>query len=169
MAIRRVASVVALLTIAVWLGGLVALGALAAPVVFSVVPLPMAADAMTLVFRRFDVVAMTCAAVILLSEAVRAVSQRSFARVDIARGVVSAIAAVVAVVQGAQVSPRIAGLHAAGVSRGLGASGLELSRLHGLAELLGQVQVLLLATAVVLHVAALSQSRASSRDMRASP
>jgi Domain of unknown function (DUF4149) len=159
MAIGRVASVVALLAIAVWLGGLLALGALAAPVVFTVVPLPMAADAMTVVFQRFDIVAMTCAALILLSEALRAVSQRSFARVDIARGVVCAIAAALAVVQGAHVSPRIASLHAVGVSRGLGASGMELSRLHDLAELLGQAQVILLATAVTLHVAALSQSR----------
>src|SRR5580658_8344687 len=125
MSIVRVVSVVALLAIAVWLGGLVALGALAAPVVFSVVPLPMAADAMTVVFRRFDLVAMTCAALILLSEALRAASERSFARVDIARGLVSAIAAALAVVQGAHVSPRIAGLHSTGVSRGLGASGME--------------------------------------------
>jgi len=157
MAIGRVASVVALLAIAVWLGGLLALGALAAPVVFSVVPLPMAADAMTVVFRRFDLVAMTCAALILLSEALRAASERSFARVDIARGLVSAIAAALAVVQGAHVSPRIAGLHSAGVSRGLGASGMELSSLHHVAELLGQAQVLLLATAVALHVAGLAR------------
>lgn len=163
MAIGRVASFVALLTIALWLGGLLALGALAAPVVFSVVPLPLAADAMTIVFRRFDVVAMTCAAVMLLSEALRAAVKRSFAPIDIARGCVSALAAVAAVLQGLLISPRIAGLHSEGVSRGLGASGMELSRLHDLAELLGQAQVVLLASAIAIHVASLSQTHQAAR------
>jgi len=156
MAIRRVTSVVALLAIAVWLGGLVALGAIAAPVVFSIVSLPTAADAMTVVFRRFDIVAMTCAAVILVSEALRALGGR-FDRVDIARWVVSLVAAVAAVVEGTEVSPRIAALHSAGVSRGLGSGGMELARLHGVAELLGKAQVSFLAVAVALHVAALSR------------
>ena len=48
----------AILAVAVWLGGLAALGAVAAPVVFSRVPWPSSADAMTIVFRRFDAVAM---------------------------------------------------------------------------------------------------------------
>jgi|HubBroStandDraft_1064217.scaffolds.fasta_scaffold02113_2 putative copper export protein len=157
MSIVRVVSVVALLAIAVWLGGLVALGALAAPVVFSIVALPTAADAMTVVFRRFDLVAMTCAALILGSEATRALGGR-LGRVDVARVAVCAVAAAAAVVEGTQVSPRIAELHAGGVSRGLGAAGVELAHLHGLAELLGKAQVLLLGLAVALHVAALSRS-----------
>ncbi len=158
MKIRRVTSIVALLAIAVWLGGLVALGAIAAPVVFSIVSLPTAADAMTVVFRRFDLVAMTCAAAILVSEAISALGAR-FGRVDIARSVVSAVAAVAAVFEGTEVSPRIAMLHAAGVSRGLGSGGTELARLHGVAELLGNAQVLFLAVAVALHVAALARSQ----------
>jgi hypothetical protein len=158
MAIVRVASVVTLLAIAVWLGGLIALGALAAPVVFAMVSLPTAADAMTVVFRRFDIVAMTCGVLILMSEAVRALGAR-LGRADIARVAVSAAAAAAAVVEGTQVSPRIAELHAGGVSRGLGAAGIELAHLHGIAELLGNAQVVLLATAIALHVAALSRSR----------
>jgi hypothetical protein len=158
MAIVRVVSVVTLLAIAVWLGGLVALGALAAPVVFAMVSLPTAADAMTVVFRRFDLVAMTCGVLILLSEAVRALGAR-LGRADIARVAVSAAAAAAAVVEGTQVSPRIAELHAEGVSRGLGAAGIELAHLHAIAELLGNAQVVLLAIAIALHVAALSRSR----------
>ncbi len=157
MAIVRGVSVVALLAIALWLGGLVALGAIAAPVVFSIVSMPAAADAMTVVFRRFDLVAMTCAALTLVSEAIRALGGR-LGRVDIARVAVCAVAAGAAVVEGTQVSPRIAELHAGGVSRGLGAAGMELAHLHGLAELLGKGQVLLLGMAVALHVAALSRS-----------
>jgi hypothetical protein len=159
MAVGRVASVVALFAIAVWLGGLLALGAIAAPVVFSMVPLPTAADAMTVVFRRFDLVAMTCGAVVLLSEAARAVALAPFSRRDVARAGVSALAAAASVVQGMHVSPRIAELHAAGVSRGLGAEGRELAHLHDLAELYGQGQVILLAVAIALHVATLSMSR----------
>jgi len=161
MAVGRIASVVALLAIAVWLGGLLALGAIAAPVVFSMVPPPTAADAMTVVFRRFDLVAMTCSAVVLLSEALRAVRRTPFAPRDVARAAASVLAAAASVVQGMRVSPRIAELHAAGVSRGLGAKGMELARLHDLAELFGQGQVILLAVAITLHVATLSPSRAA--------
>ena len=71
---RRTLAIVALLAVAVWLGGLVALGAVAAPVVFSTVPWPSSADAMSIVFRRFDAVAMACAAIVLATEAVRAVA-----------------------------------------------------------------------------------------------
>jgi len=71
---RRTLAIVALLAVAVWLGGLAALGAVAAPVVFSTVPWPSSADAMSIVFRRFDAVAMACAAIVLSTEAIRAVA-----------------------------------------------------------------------------------------------
>ncbi len=156
--VGRAASAVALVAIALWLGGLVALGALAAPVVFSVVSLPTAADAMTIVFRRFDGVAMTCAALVLATEAVRAIGRARFARVDWARSIVSALAAALAVLEGARVSPRIAELHATGVIRGLGVGGRELARLHEWAELCGKTEVALLAAAIALHVAGLSRA-----------
>jgi hypothetical protein len=156
--VGRAASAVALVAIAVWLGGLLALGALAAPVVFSVVSLPTAADAMTIVFRRFDRVAMTCAAFVLATEAVRAIGRAPFARVDWARSIVSALAAALAVLEGARVSPRIAELHATGVIRGLGVGGRELARLHEWAELCGKTEVTLLTVAIALHVASLSRA-----------
>ena len=58
-ALPAVASVIGALAVAVWLGGLLVLGAIAAPLVFANVSFPQSADAMTLVFRRFDTVAMT--------------------------------------------------------------------------------------------------------------
>jgi hypothetical protein len=151
-----VASVVALLAISVWLGGLVALGALAAPVIFSMVPLGNAADAMTVVFRRFDSVAMACAVVVLLSEAARMAGRPRPSRRDVARGVISALAAIAAVLEATQVSPRIAELHSEGVSRGLGARGMDLANLHKLAELFGQAELVLLGAVIVLHVVTLS-------------
>jgi hypothetical protein len=154
--VARVASSVSLLAASVWLGGLVALGALAAPVIFRVTPFPSNADAMTIVFRRFDLVAMGCAATVLASEAVRPALRFRFATADHVRAALSVVAACLAVFEGTRVSPRIAELHAGGAIRGLGASGLELTRLHDLAETCGKAQLVLLAAIVVLHVVTLS-------------
>lgn len=161
---RRVASAAALLSIAVWAGGLVALGAIAAPVVFSVVAYPSSADAMTLVFQRFDAVAMVCSAVVLASEASRAAARLPFAPPDFARAVASLLAAGAAAVEATAISPRIAALHAAGIQRGSGPGGVELARLHGLAELCGKAELFLLASVVLLHVATVGASRARVRE-----
>jgi putative copper export protein len=148
----RISTIVALLAAAIWLGGLVALGAVAAPVVFALVSWPQNADAMSVVFRRFDTVAMACAAVVVATEAVRAVTAARASRLALARRLASLLAALAAIVEGVSVSPRIAALHASGATRGAGAAGLELSRLHGLAETLGKTEVLLLAAVIALHV-----------------
>lgn len=152
--LQRACSSLALLAAAVWLGGLVALGAITAPIVFAVAPFPASADAMTLVFRRFDEVAMTCAALVLGAEALRAATPgttRPLVRADFVRVACAGLAAVAAVVEGTVVSPRIAALHAAGAVRGVGAAGTELSHLHDWAERLGKGQVVLLALLVVLY------------------
>jgi hypothetical protein len=158
MILRRVTGVVAILAIAMWLGGLMALGTLVAPVVFSQVSMPWSADAMTVIFQRFDLVAMTSAAALLATEAARAVARAPFARVDHLRAGVSALAAAAAVYEGASVSPRIAAFHAEGVVRGLGSAGMELSKLHDRAELLGKTEVVLLAVVVVLQVVSWTRS-----------
>jgi hypothetical protein len=149
-------AVPALLAIAVWLGGLLALGAIAAPVVFTVVPAPWSADAMTTVFRRFDLLAMACAAVVLGAEAVRVAARFPFAASDSVRAGASALACALAVFEGTKVSPRIAALHGAGAIRGLGSDGMELARLHDIAEWCGKAQVMLLVGVVALHAVALS-------------
>jgi Domain of unknown function (DUF4149) len=162
--IRRTTAIVALLAVAVWLGGLLALGAIAAPVVFSVVPLPASADAMTTVFLRFDLVAMTCAAVVLGAVATCALTRVPFDGSDRWRAGVSAAAAAVAVFQALRVSPRIAALHAGGALRGVGSGGMELARLHDLAEWCGKAQVLLLFAVVALEVIGLSASVGTERQ-----
>ena len=175
----RVLSAVASLAIALWLGGLVALGALAAPVVFAIVPLPTSADAMTVVFRRFDLLAMACAAVALGCEAgggfVRALGRSpgsggDRARfVDHARVAATALAAAAAAVEGASVSPRIAALHAGGAIRGVSDAGRELARLHDLAELLGKSEVVLLALVVALRAFSGAFSDEGARQAPARP
>jgi hypothetical protein len=153
---RAVRCATALIAVAVWLGGLLALGAIAAPVVFSVVSFPSSADAMTIVFRRFDLVAMACAAILMGAEATGAAAGARFALADHVRAGVSALAGAVAVLEGTSVSPRIAALHRAGAVRGAGSAGLELARLHDLAEWCGKTEVVLLVVVVVCHVVALS-------------
>jgi putative copper export protein len=164
--VRRVTAALALLAVAVWMGGLLALGALAAPAVFGTVPLPLSADAMTLVFQRFDLVATACAAIVLATEAAAMMARLQYRSVDRARGVVSVVAAVLAVLQGVRISPRIAELHAGGALRGAGPAGRELAHLHDLAEACGQAQLVLLAAAVVLHVVALSTPEGRGRRSR---
>jgi putative copper export protein len=166
MTLRRVTEIVAMLALAVWLGGLLALGAIVAPVIFSRVSMPWSADAMTVVFQRFDLVAMSCAATLLVTEAARAVAHVPFSRTDHLRAGISLLAAIEAVYEGASISPRIASLHAAGVVRGLGSAGVELSSLHDRAELLGKTEVLLLVVVVVLHV--LTAAR-TPRDREGAP
>ena len=156
---QRAASTIALLAVAVWLGGLVALGAVVAPIVFSRVSFPSNADAMLLVFRRFDLVAMSCAAILLATEAARALVRPGWGLSDYSRAGVSALAASLAVFEGTHVSPRIAELHAAGAVRGLGAAGIELSQLHDWAEWCATAQLGLLTAVIALQVLVVSSAR----------
>jgi hypothetical protein len=155
----RISAVASMLGLAIWLGGLVALGAIAAPVVFSIVPLASSADAMTAVFLRFDTVAMSCAAVVLASEALQAGARVPFAAADHVRAAVSALAAALAVAESKVVSPRIAALHAAGAVRGVGSAGLELAQWHDMAERLGKGQLVLLVSVLTLRVLTLTRRR----------
>jgi hypothetical protein len=157
LALSRVTATISLLAVGLWLGGLLALGAIAAPVVFSVVPLPTSADAMTVVFRRFDQVAMACGAIVLASEAMRVVGGVAFARADQIGAAASVLACALAVFEGMHIAPRIAALHMGGAVRGIGDAGLELHRLHELAEACGKAEVLLLVVVVAAHVVALSR------------
>jgi hypothetical protein len=91
---------------------------------------------------------MACAAVVLAGEATRVLVRLPFSRADHVRAAASVLAAAVAVFEGTLVSPRIAALHAAGAIRGLEAAGMELARLHDVAELCGKVEVALLAVVI---------------------
>jgi hypothetical protein len=144
---------VELLAMMIWAGGMLALGAIAAPIVFGMVPSPTSADAMTAVFLRFDRVAMTCAAIALVAESVLGRSGGKIERVDLVRLAVVAIAGALAITQGAWLSPRIAELHQHGAIRGLGDSGLALESAHRWSERCGKTELALLVLAVFLVVA----------------
>jgi hypothetical protein len=147
------AAAVAVIALGLWVGGLVALGACAAPIVFHVVPAPLSGDAMGAVFRRFDALAITCAVIVLGCEAVRILSARRPAGGDPhaapsapslsarTRTALAIAAAAAAIYGGTQLSPKIIALHAAGAVRGFGPDGTELERLHALAESIAKIEV----------------------------
>jgi hypothetical protein len=140
-----------LVALTLWLGGLVVLGAIVAPTVFRIVPAPTSADAMTVVFRRFDVIAMGAAAGALVSEVLLARGPGS-SGLDRVRGGALVIAAILAIVEAAWLSPAIDALHRAGAIRGFDAPGLALERLHRLAETVAKGELVLLFAVLVLLV-----------------
>ena len=127
---------VAVLAAGVWLGGLLTLGAIVAPVVFHTIPAPLSADAMTVVFRRFDKVAMACAGIVLAAEAWRVARGETkagllgggarMATYDAARIAIAVFASAMAVWQAMALSPEIERLHLEGAIRGSGPLGVRL-------------------------------------------
>jgi putative copper export protein len=150
-AIDSALEAVSLLALAVWLGGLVTLGAVAAPLVFGIVPAPASADAMTAVFRRFDSISIGCAVVVLLVEGAHGATRRPLFRRDLVRGGLVVAATALAIVLAMVVSPHIERLHRAGAVRGLGAAGLELDSVHHTAEGLAKTELALLVAVLALH------------------
>jgi uncharacterized membrane protein len=145
-------AIVGVLAASLWLGGLLVLGALVAPIVFGSVPAPMSGDTMTVVFRRFDEVSLACAAIVGVAEAVRA-RAGGVGRADIARIVFAVIAVGCTLVIAVSISPAIASLHAAGAVRGVGPLGEQLDRTHDWATRIAKVEALAIALVIALHVA----------------
>ncbi len=146
-----------LLALSLWLGGLVVLGAIVAPTVFRIVPAPSSADAMTVVFRRFDVIAISASVVALVSEAIFATRGPKPKKLDLVRALAALVASAIAVIEGVWLSPAIQSLHRDGAVRGFGPDGNELERLHRLAETLAKGELLLLLVILALLVAKLAR------------
>lgn len=142
----------AVCALSIWIGGTVALGACAAPLVFRIVPAPLAGDAMGSVFRRFDAFAISAAVVVLGCEAVRSWIAARPTSLSRTRTSATLVAAASAIYRGVAVSPAIVGLHAAGAIRGVAADGAALERWHRLAEALAKTEVFLGLGLIVMHV-----------------
>lgn len=154
------AAVVAVMALAIWIGGLVALGACVAPLVFKMVPAPTSGEAMGAVFRRFDLIAMSCAVVVLGCEAVRIwVREGSATNAERLRGLLAVTAAGAAIYGGLELSPSIVALHAAGAVRGFGENGVKLDRIHDLAEAVAKVEVTVGFFLLALHVVTLGRHK----------
>jgi Domain of unknown function (DUF4149) len=158
--LERIAAIVTVIALAVWIGGIIALGACAAPIVFGMVPAPWSGDAMGAVFLRFDALAIASSIVVLACEGLRIWLRpgRATPR-ERARGPIAIVAALSAIYVGVWLSPAIVSLHAAGAVRGLGTGGKELERLHQLAETLGKIEVVSGLLLIVLAIVTLEERR----------
>jgi hypothetical protein len=171
MTVPLLLSILAIAALALWMGGLVTLGAIVAPTVFRLVPLPASADAMTTVFRRFDKLAVGCACVVLAVEVARALPRtdhkhandlaRRIGRLDLARGAVAVAASALQLFEAFSISPAIESLHREGAIRGLGEGGLRLESLHAQAEHLAGATLALGLALIVLHGLTLTRARTS--------
>ena len=154
------AAIVAVIALAIWIGGLVALGACAAPLVFKIVPAPFSGEAMGAVFRRFDIIAISAAVVVLGCEAVRIwVREGAATTAERLRGLLAVTAAGAAIYGGVELSPSIVALHAAGAVRGLGENGVKLERIHDLAEAVAKVEVTVGLFLLALQVSTLQRHK----------
>jgi hypothetical protein len=161
----RIFGLVALLACIPWLGGMLVLGAIVAPVVFSIVPAPLSADAMTVVFRRFDRIAIAGSAIVLVCEAGLATVTRTLR--DAVRSLFAITMSALAIYEGTMLSPQIEALHRAGAIRGFGDLGIELEKAHAAAELVGKTQLAIGVAYVVLIVWTLAGTPVAMEPERA--
>lgn len=152
--VDRVAAIVAVLCAGTMFGGLIALGACAAPVVFSPQFQPLSGTIMGTTFARWDKFAASAGVALLVCEIVRTWAARGRARLPLARArrFMAIGAALCAVYIGTSLSPRINQLHADGARRGDGDLGAELDAIHKRAELIGKIEAALAVGLVALHV-----------------
>lgn len=152
--IDRAAASLAVVSAGALVGGLVALGAGAAPLVFGMLPRPIAGNVMGEIFSRWDRVAMGASGVLLVAEIVRTWAARARARQLLARlrRIAAVLVALCVAYIGTALSPRIMELHRSGVHRGEGDQGAELEAVHRRAELVGKIEMVLALGLVALHV-----------------
>lgn len=164
--VDRAAAALAVLAAGVWVGGMVALGACAAPAVFNLTPAPYSGDAMGVAFARFDQIALGAAVTLLAAEVARTWAAGGRARLPVAR--VRRIAAFViagcAAYLGLVLTPQINDLHKAGVRRRVGPEGAALDAIHRRAELVGKIETGLGVALVMLHVFTLPLRRPEDDD-----
>jgi hypothetical protein len=144
-----------------WLGGMVALGACAAPFVFQLTPYPFSGQAMGAAFARFDSIAIGCSVVALAGEAVRTlISSRHRQTIAVRlRRYLAMVIALGAVYTGMRLTPAILSMHNDGIRRNVGPEGGELERLHKRAELIGKANVPIAIVVIALHVFTLRTGR----------
>jgi hypothetical protein len=169
--VDRAAASVAVLAAGLVAGGMLALGACAAPSVFRTVPDPLSGMAMGSAFARFDRVAIAASCVALFAEVVRTYlvrreRPRVVARIRRFAGI--GLAAVTTFI-GMRISPEINDLYAMGARRGDGDLGARLEQTHRQAEQLGTIELALAAALVALHVFTLRDWRVVEEEEAVAP
>jgi hypothetical protein len=157
----RAAATAAVLAAGAWVGGMVAMGACAAPFVFEITPAPFSGYAMGSAFARFDKIALGAAVVLLGAEVVRTWASGGRARSIAARirRFTAFLMAACAAYIGLSLTPHINELHRAGAQRRVGPQGEELERTHKTAEAVGKAETGLGVLLVGLHVFTLAGGR----------
>jgi hypothetical protein len=168
-AVDRVAAAIAVLAAGALVGGMVALGACAAPFVFRMTPTPFNGDAMGAAFARWDRLAIGLAAVLLAAEVVRTFlgGRRGRTLASRARRIAGVLLAMGVAYVATTCTPRILELHHGGAKRGEGATGEELDRVHKRAEAAGKAETGLAVALVLLHVLTLRSRRDDDDDLEA--
>lgn len=146
------AEVVATLAVALWLGGMLALGAFAAPEVFGQLPRESAGSVMGAIFAKFDSLVLVIAGVLVVAEAVRVLVEGVAGKLGLARLVATGLLIALALLSALWLGPSINDMFEAGIRRGIGADGAEMDRLHHLAELLGKAAFALAAVWLTLGI-----------------
>ena len=152
--VDRIAASLAVLAAGTYIGGLVALGACAAPFVFRLTPAPFSGDAMGAAFARFDQIAIGASVVALGTEVVRTFVAARTARTitQRLRRFCAMFMAFSAGYVGLMLTPRITELHRAGVQRDGSPQGMLLDAVHHRAELFGKVGIVFAFGLVVLSI-----------------
>lgn len=162
----RAAGTVGAIAAGVIAGGMLALGACAAPAVFRIAPDPFSGTAMGEAFARFDRVAIGAAVIALGAEVMRtflARSARPRLGARIRRLVGIALAGCTAVM-GLSLSPSIIELHLQGARQGEGELGMQLKAIHERAETVGKLEVAFGFALVGLHVFSVRGRREDEAD-----
>ncbi len=166
LVVDRVAVVVAVLAAGLVVGGMLALGACAAPMVFRLTPAPYSGNAMGAAFARFDRIAIGASCALLAAEVARTYLARRhrqkiterlrrFAGIGLAGAVTF---------MGLVLSPEINDLHTKGVRRGEGELGMQLEATHKRAEMVGRLEAALGLLCIALHVFTLRTSSDEDED-----
>jgi hypothetical protein len=169
---EKAAATVAVMALGLWFGGMIALGACAAPFVFEMTPYPWSGKAMGAAFQRFDGIAMGCAVVVLGCEVVRTLltlRRRDGVWIARIRRYLAILAAGCAIYGGMILSPRIVRMHEEGVRRNVGPEGLQLEAVHKQAELVAKVAVVLALALIALHVFTLRTAGDDDDDEAVAP
>lgn len=164
--VERVATTVGVLAAGLYIGGLVALGACAAPAVFRLTPTPFSGDAMGAAFARFDQVAIGASVVALGSEIARMWAAGPSGRTIATRvrRYCAMFMALAATYVGMTLTPRISELHRAGVRRDETPQGQVLEAIHRRAEMTGKAGMLFAVSFVALGIFTLRVRRPEDDD-----
>jgi hypothetical protein len=164
--VERVAATAGVLAAGLYIGGLVALGACAAPAVFRLTPTPFSGDAMGVAFARFDQVAIGASVVALGSEIARTWAAGLSGRTIAARvrRFCAIFMALAATYVGVALTPRINELHRAGVRRNETPEGQVLETIHRRAEMTGKAGMFFAVAFVALGIFTLRVRRPDDDD-----